>query len=597
MSPLQQKLKKMMTANLFEPFVTHIRFPKYKNLAPDTRIDFTHPITALVGANGTNKSSILRALYGVPDHSNLGALWFSTSLDPIEEGDGERNCFIYGHFNAEAKRVTEYLKIRIKKENDPDYWEPSRPLGKYNMEIIPRSGEKPPGARGTRWSPIKKGMTYVDFRASLSAFDKFFYHGELRDKSNSLRGKKELIRARAPHLKTAADSGQTSFFWHKNERIVNAENDLLTPDELAAVSLILGRKYTEIRLVRHRFYNTDGYTARMRTADFSYSEAFAGSGEFSIVKLVRTVITCEPRSLILLDEPEVSLHPGAQERLMEFLGEQTKLHKHQIVVSTHSPALIRMLPPQAIKVLAMDSATGKIGIVSQDALPEEAFFHLGAAVVGKVRVVVEDQLAKAIIEKSLRKRGQAVFELFDVTHFPGGCKTLWSFYIPIFAAEERDNVVVFLDGDQRPAGDAWFPAPDEIAEADDDRLAEIIRAATGVDVKFPVDGSAGKGNNQQLILAQRRFIGWAKSRVGFMPGVTPEQFVWDNAPTSSKSGIEGADYKANFVELTRLELGVAEFEDVSGEAILHTQRRLLSLIDDNDTALVELGEALYNFVQ
>jgi predicted ATPase len=597
MSSLQQKLAQMLAAKQFEPFITHIRFPKYKNLSPDTRIDFSHPITVLVGANGTNKSSILRALYGVPDHSNLGALWFSTSIDPIEEGDGERNCFIYGHFNEEAKRVTEYLKTRVKKDNDPDYWEPSRPIAKYGMEMISRMGEKPPGARGTRWSPIKKKMTYIDFRASLSAFDKFFYYGELRDKSSSQRGKKELIRTRAPHLKRAADDGLSSLNWHQVERIVNGENELLTAEELAAVSLILGRTYSEIRLIRHRFYNADGYTARMRTAGYSYTEAFAGSGEFSVVKLVTTVIKCEPRSLILLDEPEVSLHPGAQERLMEFLGEQAKIHKHQVVISTHSPALVRSLPPKAIKVLAMDSATGKIGVVRQESHPEEAFFHLGAPSGGKKRVVVEDRLAKAIIEKSLRKYGQAIFNLYDVTHFPGGCKTLWSFYIPIFAAENRDDVVVFLDGDQKPGDGNEFPSPESIAQADDGKLSDIIKRATGVVVEFPVDGTAGRSNNQQRIQAQRQFIGWAKSRVGFMPGVTPEQFVWDKAPDEAKRGITDGDYKARFAALAKLELGLADFEEVSGETILHTQQRLLSMIDDEDAALVELRETLYSFIQ
>ncbi|MTV41411.1 ATP-dependent nuclease [Duganella radicis] len=597
MPSLQAQLIRMHEANQFEPFITHIRFPKYKNLQPNTRIDFKHPITVLVGANGTNKSSILRALYGVPDYSNLGMLWFSTSIDPIEEGDGERNCFIYGHFNQEAKRVTEVLKIRIKKDNDPDYWEPSRPYAKYGMEMVPRAGERQPGAGKTRWNPIKKAMTYVDFRASLSAFDKFFYYGELKDKNASQKGKKDFIRTRAPHLKRAADDGLTTFSYRKNERIVNGENKLLNKNELEAVSSILGREYSEIRLIRHRFYNADGYTARMRTADFSYTEAFAGSGEFSIVKLVSTVMKCEPCSLILLDEPEVSLHPGAQERLMTFLGEQAKNHKHQIVISTHSPALLRSLPPQAIKVLAMDSATGQIGVIRQEALPEEAFFHLGEPVGDKTRVVVEDRLAKAIVEKSLRTLGRATFGLFDITFYPGGCKTLWSFYIPIFAAENRDNIVVFLDGDQKPKDEDQFPNPDEIAQADDNNLADIILRATGVNVNFPVDGTAGNGNAQQRIDAQRRFIGWAKSRVGFMPGTTPEQFVWDKAPDAAKQGVDGKNYKEKFSKLTRKELGLADFEEVGADAILHTQKRLLSMIDDNDRDLADLRDVLYGFLQ
>ncbi|MFB9246079.1 AAA family ATPase [Massilia antarctica] len=597
MSSLQQQLSQMHVAKQFEPFITHIRFPKYKNLAPNTRIEFNHPITVIVGANGTNKSSVLRALYGVPDYSNLGMLWFSTSIDPIEEGDGERNCFIYGHFNQDAKRVTEVLKIRIKKDEDPDYWEPSRPYAKYEMEMIPRVGTPPPGAGKTRWNPIKKKMEYVDFRASLSAFDKFFYYGELRDKSNTQKDKKDFIRARAPHLKRAADQGLTTLSYRKSDRIVNSENTLLNAEELAAVSRILGRQYSEIRLIRHRFYNADGYTARMRTADFSYTEAFAGSGEFSIVKLVATVMKCEPRTLILLDEPEVSLHPGAQDRLMTFLSEQAKKHKHQIVISTHSPALLRTLPPQAIKVMGMDPVSGKIGVIRQAALPEEAFFHLGEPATGKKRVVVEDRLAKSIVEKSLRPLGQAIFDLFDVTFFPGGCKTLWSFYIPIFAAEDRDDVVVFLDGDQKPNHSDWFPASDEIPVGDDDKLGAIIKQATGVDVNFPVDGTGGKSNNEQRVLAQRTFIRWSRSRVGFMPGVTPEQFVWHNAPDASKQGIAGSDYKKNFADLARKELGLADFEEIQGDAILHTQRRLLSLIKDEDVGLAELRDSLYGFLQ
>lgn len=597
MSSLQQTLKKMLDSTQFEPFVTHIRFPKYKNLVPDTKIEFSHPVTVLVGANGTNKSSILRALYGVPDYSNLGNLWFSTSIDPIVEGEGERNCFIYGHFNSEAKKVTEVLKIRIKKDKDPDYWEPSRPYAKYGMEMVPRTGVKPPGARGTRWEPIKKKMAYIDFRASLSAFDKFFYYGELRDKGSSQKDKKEFIRARSPHLKRAVDGGLTTLSYRKSERIVNGENRLLSSEELSEISSILGREYAEIRLIRHRFYNADGYTARMRTADFSYTEAFAGSGEFSVVKLVTTVMKCEERTLVLLDEPEVSLHPGAQERLMIFLGEQAKKNKHQIVISTHSPALLRTLPPQAIKVLAMDPKSGKIGVIRQEALPEEAFFHLGVPSADKARVVVEDRLAKAIVEKALRQLGKAVFDLFDVTFFPGGCKTLWSFYIPIFAAENREDVIVYLDGDQKPLDENWFPDPDTIAEADEDKLGEIIKKATDVDVKFPVDGSAGNANNDQRVRAQRQFIKWSKAQVGFMPGLTPEQFVWDMAPIEAKRGIEGQDYKDMFSALAKLELGLADYEDIKSDDILHTQKRLLSLIDDNNEQLVNLREALFGFIQ
>ena len=53
-----------------------------------------------------------------------------------------------------------------------------------------------------------------------------------------------------------------------------------------------------------------------------YTEAFAGSGESRIILMVDEVLNAEAKSLILLDEPEINLHPGAQIRLKRFLLEQ-----------------------------------------------------------------------------------------------------------------------------------------------------------------------------------------------------------------------------------------------------------------------------------
>lgn len=51
----------------FSPYIRNLVLADYKNISPLTKIDFSFPITALVGANGTNKSSILKALYGTAE--------------------------------------------------------------------------------------------------------------------------------------------------------------------------------------------------------------------------------------------------------------------------------------------------------------------------------------------------------------------------------------------------------------------------------------------------------------------------------------------------------------------------------------------------
>ena len=87
----------------------------------------------MVGKNGTNKISLLQALYGSPEGKSIGEYWFTVSVDKIDKDDSkneDRHCLIYGYYFEKAKRVVEVLKTRINIKNNPDYWEPSRPIKK-----------------------------------------------------------------------------------------------------------------------------------------------------------------------------------------------------------------------------------------------------------------------------------------------------------------------------------------------------------------------------------------------------------------------------------------------------------------------------------
>lgn len=590
----------LLAKKKLEPYIRHIRFPQYKNLAADTRIDFAYPITALVGANGTNKSSILRAIWGAPGFNNLGNFWFSTSTDPIKETGGRPSCFIYGRWDVTSQQVVEVLKTRVSNEENADYWEPSRPIAIYDMDRIPPLAEGQPipdGRSKTRWKTIEKDVVFLDFRAALSAFDKFFYHGELTSKANTEKNKKDFIRTRAPHLKRALDTGMKSLEYRKSERLHGGVNRVLRADELASISQILGRAYSEIKIIRHSFFNCDAFSCFMTTEGLKYTEAFAGSGEFAVVRIVTSVMEAPDQSLILLDEPEVSLHPGAQDRLVDFLTTSVKKHKHQVVISTHSPAIVRKLPPEAIKVLVMDPLSGKVRLPRQSSLANEAFFHLGEPIPGKIFVVVEDLLAQALVKRALSNEGEAIAELFDIQYFPGGSQTLWGHYLPIYAAEARDNVFVLFDGDQRPVKN--LPEPAAVATADEATIKSEILRVTKVDIQFHVDGGKGGANVAQQEVMRRAFVSWVLQNVDYLPGPEiPEAFVWENMQKSDRTAlILEPDPKKRFENLTRIELGTPAFETVTSDEIFATQRRCLATIPTNHQDLVTLKTRLLAFAE
>jgi len=56
--------------------------------------------------------------------------------------------------------------------------------------------------------------------------------------------------------------------------------------------------------------------------------------------------------LLLIDEPDSHLHPDAQERLVREIARAAVDHDCQVIMTTHSPNLVRAVPDQA-KVIWM----------------------------------------------------------------------------------------------------------------------------------------------------------------------------------------------------------------------------------------------------
>jgi hypothetical protein len=578
----------MVSAGEFEPYIRYIRFPHFRNLADDTEIEFGYPVTALVGPNGTNKTAILRALQGCPGQENIGRYWFSTNLDPI--GPDDRHRCIHGYYAPSAGEVVEAVKMRTKRAGDPDYWETQRPIQGDGMAPMPKlvPGEPIPNARTqTRWKGIPKNVVYVDFRSRLSAFDRYFHHVPFGKQASTLGGKKNLIRRRSGHL-VRAMKGNPSHVWHRKERIIEPARQLDGP-QVAAVSSILGRSYDEITVVAHRYFGFDGVSVRLRASGLNYSEAFAGSGEFAVVMLVLAVTEAQPRSLILLDEPEISLHPGAQQRLMAFIREQAKARRHQFVLSTHSPEIIRDLPDHAIKVFQARPGDGRIELLSQASAPADAFFRLGVPVSGERMIYVEDKLAGAVVERAIRLLGEAAYARAMIAVLPGGANEIQAHMIPVLALSGAECLVM-LDGDQRKA----FPgSADDIPDA---KLRSTAEAMLGSPPRLSLNGGADGHSEEEEKAQLRKLIGWVLTHVAYLPGNDPESLVLslfgESAPPGGPMGA-----KKEWKERARTALGKKEWEKVTAADILAEQRRALAQVSDSSAELVLLSQRLGEFLR
>jgi predicted ATPase len=507
-----ESITSMKKHNMFLQYIDFIHFPFYRNMEINSRINFDFPLTVIVGQNGCGKSSVLHAIYGMPKWKTPYDFWFDTKVDPIEYYDDEKRRHSFWYEYKQNGLICQVIKARIKREDNPNYWETSRPLVWAGM--IPFNKIK------IRHKPIEKNVIYLDFRSELSAFDKFFYFGYL--KKGEAKNKQEFIRNHSEELAMAFNGDIIKYL---NERELNKPVVVIDEKELDAISFILGRKYTSALSIYHSIFKNPGYSILFKSNHAEYSEAFAGSGEMAVVRLVQEVLKAPDYSLIILDEPEVSLHPGAQERLTNFLLEEIKQKKHQVVITSHSPSIIKNLPKEAIKVLYQNPSNGRF-FVKENLLPEEAFFHIEFSTDNKKRIYFEDKLAQEIFHQVLKCLGKERESLFKLTYNPGGCTVMNTEFIPIYCREDNSSEFIIFDGDQyRKDAIDWKTLPG--IDLSVDNLRKIIKDITNCDIKFSVDSGQEGGNQEQKIDLCKKYLDYYRRNVFFFPSKLPEDIIWD----------------------------------------------------------------------
>jgi hypothetical protein len=85
-----------------------------------------------------------------------------------------------------------------------------------------------------------------------------------------------------------------------------------------------------------------------------------GSGIGQVLAMLYVVMTSDHPQVILVDEPQSFLHPGAIRKLIEVLKQYPQ---HQYVLSTHSPAVITAAEPSTITMVRSEGAESSLKVI------------------------------------------------------------------------------------------------------------------------------------------------------------------------------------------------------------------------------------------
>lgn len=319
-------------------------------LHKNTSIEFRSPITAFCGHNGTGKTTLLQ----------IAACAYQQKEDEPDRVYQLSDFFAVGPLDPMPFETNAQVGLTLCKEH-----------GKTQTRTLAR--------RGSRWSGY-------DTRAERPVL---------------FLGAAEFL----PRVE------RKDFAFRNAGRLTVQSQNPCSTDVAAAVAQILSLHYDQINRMNISHKERKDSLLSSTRSGICYSEIHMGFGESRIHNLVERLETQKNNSLLLLEEPEISLHQAAQYRLGEYLVDLALRKGHQILLSTHSEHLMRALP-QASRILLTRDGSGHIqvlpGLASSQAASILTDGHDKALV-----VVVEDDVARCVLAELL---SEIQPHLCSVTH-------------------------------------------------------------------------------------------------------------------------------------------------------------------------------------
>lgn len=480
----------MFDKGIIKNRLSQIKIYSFRKFAEKSELNFTFPLTVIVGKNGSGKTTVMKAIKLLSRKQIPQDEFFETVID-----NG-------GFQNADISYMLDDQLLHYKRIRQNEWG---------------KEGE----------IPEKFGITYIQTKTMVGAIDKSFLYDNI-GKSTARTQKVEYVIKQSRKIKQNPRSN--------SER---KQRHFLSSNAIEIVNYILQGNVKSIEVIRHKYYSGTWGTSVIFNDGNQYSEYNAGSGEFVIASMVDQIQGVPSESVLLLDEPEVSLHPGAQKRLICYILEVIKKKKLQVIITTHSTTIVEKLPKAAIKCFR--KIENDIIIIEEQVLFQNAFLELECDIIDRKHIIVEDDLAKRIIEQVLKAEGLS--RLLQVEFYPGGASNIKKYTILTYSKTRVNNRYIILDGDQKKDE---IPNLSRIPEADktEKYLKDIFKKVIGISadkIDWGVDANrkAGRVNTDQEKELLLLYLEFFRNHVSFLPRVIPEDIIYDESRLKILLGEDG----------------------------------------------------------
>lgn len=211
---------------------------------------------------------------------------------------------------------------------------------------------------------------------------------------------------------------------------------------------ILSRNYESVVIQEISLGSLKEKISCVNQASITYSEFHMGFGEARSHYLVGILENLPEKSLILIEEPETSLHPSAQFNFGLYLVDVCTRKGHQVLLTTHSESLLNALPQESR--IFLKPVEGGVEVI-ENLTASQAHSLMTDGQKKALKIFVEDEgeksIAKIILEIIIRKQDSTFLDCVEI-HPIGSCQIVRS----VVKALKGSGISIagVLDADQHP---------------------------------------------------------------------------------------------------------------------------------------------------
>ncbi|MCU1542522.1 MAG: hypothetical protein JWM50_387 [Microbacteriaceae bacterium] len=167
-----------------------------------------------------------------------------------------------------------------------------------------------------------------------------------------------------------------------------------------ALSTVIGVPYDAAEFTRVTLAAKTAALAMVTRGPNRYSENHMGFGEGRMFYIINLLESAPAQSLFILEEPETALHGDAQVRLARYLVDVSLRRGHQVVLTTHSAAILGELSRESVVYLGRDAAGERSATVGLSTYQVDSYLHTSRST--DATICVEDEFAEALVCEILR---------------------------------------------------------------------------------------------------------------------------------------------------------------------------------------------------